>query len=100
MLAPKPDKKIKRYKVSKSLNSETDAVTIANVGSLTWQKNQEEFIKIIGLLRKKYALNVRAIIAGDGPRLDELSKKVEFEGLTDFIEFTGFVKNSKKIYSV
>jgi glycosyltransferase involved in cell wall biosynthesis len=86
-------------KINNSRNAETDVVTIANIGSLTWQKNQEEFIKIIGLLKKKYTLNVKGIIAGDGPRLHELSKIVEFEGLTDSIKFTGFVQNSEQIYS-
>lgn len=40
----------------------------------------------------------RLIMIGDGPELAGLKREVKAKGITDFVEFTGFLKNVQELY--
>lgn len=42
-------------------------------------------------------IHVRLIIAGDGPEFDKLKSVVETRGLRENVQFTGFIRNQKKV---
>ena len=96
--------KYKQYKTRHTHNSKKkqDAhgqKVILTVGSLTNQKNHYEFIDIIASLHFEHGLNVKGLIAGDGPLRDDLNRYASAKGLGSRIEFLGFVDNTDRLYS-
>lgn len=73
---------------------EKDKNRIISVGMLYFEKKQDITIKAIGRLTKKYP-ELKLTIVGDGEERENLEKLVNDLGLSNFVEFTGHIKNDK-----
>jgi len=62
------------------------------VGRLVEHKNVDLLIRAIGIVRREVP-DVRAIVIGDGPEMDNLKVLVSKLGLKENVEFTGFLEN-------
>lgn len=80
---------------SNTINNE---FTICSIGRLVKVKSHINLIRAIGILKNK-GIFIKCIIAGEGELKEELINKVEQEGLTDRIEFWGFVNDIKAVFS-
>ncbi|PVZ07994.1 glycosyltransferase [Actinomycetospora cinnamomea] len=65
-----------------------DDVVLGVVARLTPQKAHEVLFRAVARLRAQHP-NVRVVLAGDGPRREELAAIVEREGLPDVVRFLG-----------
>jgi len=89
---------IETHKLTSKLKPQTSKVKIGFVGSLVKRKGVEYLIEAIDILSKRYTLNPKLLIIGEGKdkeKLQDLAKKL---GLKDKIEFKGLVKNVDAIY--
>lgn len=68
---------------------------IGNIGRLVKQKRQDILIDVAGILKSK-GVKCKIRIGGEGRMLKELQEKVITNDLSDYVEFTGFVKDSKE----
>jgi len=73
---------------SKSKNT----VIIGNIGRLVEQKAQYLLIKLAAILKEKQ-ISFKILIGGSGPLEKELKEETFNAGLSEYIEFTGFVEN-------
>lgn len=65
---------------------------ICFVGRLTDQKNPFLFLHIIKRLKKQYA-DLKAIMVGEGELRNDIQKRIESDGLSEWITLVGFQKN-------
>ncbi|MFT6907209.1 MAG: glycosyltransferase involved in cell wall biosynthesis [Oleiphilaceae bacterium] len=74
----------------------SNVIKIGLVGRLVPVKRADLFIDTIQLLKERNSTPVTGIIIGDGPLMESLKQYTEAKGkgLSDFIEFKGFVANS------
>jgi glycosyltransferase involved in cell wall biosynthesis len=66
-------------------------IRIGLAGRLVPVKRADLFIDTIQLLNEQVPVPVRGVIIGDGPLMEDLKKYSEQKGLSDLIEFKGFV---------
>ena len=71
-----------------------DKNRIISVGMLYFEKKQDITIKAMKELIKKYP-ELKLTIVGDGEERENLEKLVNDLGLSNFVEFTGHIKNDK-----
>ena len=70
-------------------------IDIIGLGSLLPVKNYKLFIEIIAELKKELP-SIKALVIGGGPQLIMLKQKVISAGLSENIEFKGFVESRNK----
>lgn len=87
----KSKKSYKAFRVNK------DDFIIATLGVITHQKGFDILIDAANLSRKKIK-NLKIIIAGSGPKLNELKEKVSKLNLKDTISFSGYIKDLNELY--
>lgn len=87
----------KRNKIRKSLNIENDFV-IGNVARLSYQKNQEFLLEVIGKLSNKIS-NIKLIFVGNGEDFNILKDKVRELDIEDKVIFLGLRKDVKDLLS-
>ena len=73
---------------------EKDKNRIISVGMLYFEKKQDITIKAMSQLIKKHP-KLKLTIVGDGEERENLEKLVNDLGLSNFVEFTGDIKNDK-----
>jgi len=81
------------WKVKKDKNN-NDTFVILYVGKLSKRKGVDILLKAFAKLEKQVK-NVRLSIVGDGGRKEQLVKKSASMGVTEDVEFKGFVEHSK-----
>ncbi|MCM1163106.1 MAG: glycosyltransferase [Muribaculaceae bacterium] len=69
-----------------------DVFTIVNMGRLVKQKRQDRLVRAAELLKRR-GYDFRIEIYGLGPLEQQLKEQVAQAGLTDMVEFKGFVSN-------
>lgn len=67
--------------------------TVALVGRLSWEKNHELFLRALARLRAE-GLDIRAILAGDGPDRGRIEARIHELGLGRFVDLAGYVAMS------
>ncbi|SDL17495.1 Glycosyltransferase involved in cell wall bisynthesis [Maridesulfovibrio ferrireducens] len=75
-----------------------DEVIIGNAARLTAQKGQKFLIEAAEILKKK-GLNFRILIAGKGEMEEELKDYSTKHGVSDVVDFIGFVEDMKSFYA-
>lgn len=68
-------------------------IKIGLVGRLVPVKRADLFIDTIGLLAEQLSGTVKGIVIGDGPLMERLKQYTDEKGLSERIEFKGFVAN-------
>ncbi len=76
-------------KKKKELNLKDDDFVVLMIAELNKNKNHIQLIKAMELLKNKYP-NIKAILVGEGNKLEELEEEVNKRGLQDNIIFLGF----------
>lgn len=98
----KAKKKIKSD-IRKKYGIPKESKLFAVIGRINHFKGQTDFVNAISLARKKdsgiYGIIVGDAFSGQEWRVDSIKKMIEDNGLSDFCFFTGFEKNTEKIYS-
>lgn len=75
-------------KLREQYNIPKDAFLLVSLGRLGKEKNIDEIISFLSLLKEK---NIHFLIVGDGPYKSTLMEQVEELGLQHFVHFTGMV---------
>ena len=70
---------------------ELDKIRLINVGSFVPKKNQQFLVEVVNELVKQ-KMDVKLVMLGDGPLLNEVKKKINDYGLQNFIECKGNVE--------
>lgn len=81
------------------LNIDEDTIAIGHVGSFSPVKNHKFLINILKGLKEKQ-LNFKMILVGDGKLKSEIEKKVEEQGLSDFVLFLGIRSDIPELMSM
>jgi glycosyltransferase involved in cell wall biosynthesis len=79
-----------RVKPRELRNAKNVGITIGTVGRLEPEKNHQSLIHICKILLKK-GVQVRLVIAGKGSLEQELKRLAEAEGISENVEFPGFI---------
>lgn len=77
----------------------TDDFVIIMIAELNENKNQIQLIKAMELLKDKYP-NIKALLVGEGPKLEELQQEVNNRGLSQQIQFLGFRTDINELINV
>ena len=64
--------------------------TVALVGRLSWEKNHDVFLRALARLRAA-GLEIRAVLAGEGPERARVEARVKELGLQDQVRMAGYV---------
>ncbi|MGC8558802.1 MAG: glycosyltransferase family 4 protein, partial [Nitrososphaeria archaeon] len=85
-------------KIRNISNASDKKYDVSYVGRLENHKGVEDIIDVINILKKKYGINVKAILVGPGNEkyVKKLNIKIKKYGLQGNIIFTGFVKEEEK----
>ena len=94
-ILPKEDNLKKRQE----LGLAEDDFVIIMIAELNENKNQIQLIKAMELLKDKYP-NIKALLVGEGPKLNELQQEVSGRGLQNQIQFLGFRKDINELINV
>lgn len=78
------------------LRSKADPFVIGTMGRFVKKKGFEDLIQAASLLKNK--LNLKVIIGGSGPEEHQLKELTQKLGLTDIIEFSGWVHDKRAFY--
>jgi len=76
-----------------------DYKIIATIGRLDEQKGNKYFVDAAASLLKERT-NLKFLMVGDGPLMEDLKKQCEQEGISDDVIFTGFQANIPLIQSM
>lgn len=76
----------------------SDKLVIGNIGRLTYQKAQDRFIQLAGILLEKYT-NTYFYIYGKGENEEEYKKLISKLNIADNVFIKGFSSNIKEIFS-
>lgn len=77
--------------IKNDIRSENELI-IAHVGGFTFEKNHSGVIRIFEKINSNDS-NTKLWLIGDGPKYDEMIQLVKQKGLTDCIQFKGYVNN-------
>ncbi|MDO4926951.1 MAG: glycosyltransferase family 4 protein [Turicibacter sp.] len=83
----------------KQLGLDPDDFVIIMIAELNENKNQIQLIKAMELLKEQYP-KIKAVLVGEGPKLDELQQEVKQRGLTNHIQFLGFRSDINELINV
>ena len=89
------EKEIKR----KELNINKEDFIIIMIAELNENKNQIQLIKALEILRDKYP-NIKAILVGEGNKLNELKEESKNRGVTDKVLFLGFREDINELINI
>ncbi|HQO70090.1 MAG TPA: glycosyltransferase, partial [Clostridia bacterium] len=84
----KPDKKSISY--VKSLYNLNNIPVILFVGQMNWKKNIQKVLEAISLLKKR-GYRTELILAGQGPHVEEIRKKITELDISDIVEMAGHI---------
>ena len=87
-----------RAAARRSLNIPTDGFLVAGVGRLNPQKNFLLFLEIAQMLLPQFP-NLHFLIAGEGPEENLLSEKAASMGISDKITFSGYIADTRRVYT-
>jgi glycosyltransferase involved in cell wall biosynthesis len=76
-----------------------ECIRLINVGSLNHDKAQHLLIEAYAALVPHHP-RLRLTIAGSGERMDELAALTHRLGVSDLVEFTGYIENTEKLYDI
>lgn len=79
-----------------SENEEIDTVKFLFLGQIGKRKGIFDLLQVIIANREKYKGKVKIVIGGNG-EIDRLHKTILEQGLTELVEFKGWVSNEEKI---
>jgi glycosyltransferase involved in cell wall biosynthesis len=82
----------------RELGVDRDTLLIANIGRLSPEKGQLEFLQAARELRRQHA-NLRFILIGIGPDQEKLERFVEANGLREAVVFAGFRHDMISVYN-
>lgn len=82
----------------REIGANRDTVLIANIGRLSPEKGQLEFLQAARELAKRYA-NLKFLLIGIGPDRDRLERFVAESGLSDAVIFAGFRQDMINVYN-
>lgn len=86
-----PDQKA-RDKIRGQYNIKDEDTLLLSIGSITREKGHHLSIKVLKLLKEK-GVQVKLIVAGEGPLLPHLKKMVNSSSLNDLVIFKGYIPN-------
>lgn len=81
----------------KELGIKDDTLVIGHIGRFVEQKNHRFLIDIFNELKKEEN-NVLLLLAGDGPLITEMKKKVKRLGFSSSVKFLGQIKDANELY--
>jgi len=84
----KPDKKSISY--VKSLYNLNNIPVILFVGQMNWKKNIQKVLEAVSLLKKR-GYRTELILAGQGPHVEEIRKKITELDISDIVEMAGHI---------
>jgi glycosyltransferase involved in cell wall biosynthesis len=84
----KPDKKNISY--VKSMYNLDDVPVILFVGQMNWKKNIIKVLEAVSIL-KKQGFRTKLILAGQGPHVEEIKKKITELDIMDLVEMVGHI---------
>lgn len=84
---------IRRRATEKAPVTKRHALTICNVGRLSYQKKQDRLIEAVRLLVNDYGIDAEAWIVGQGEDKEKLMEQTRAAALEDRITFCGFHTN-------
>ena len=90
IMNPRPSQKIKK-------NKKRDSKTIAYVGELTYKKGLSKLIDALEILIKA-GKDYKLLVAGKGTMEKRFKKSVEEKGLSNYVNFLGWVDNPDIVY--
>lgn len=70
-----------------------ESPVVLGVGRLTRQKRFDHAMEVLSILRDTHGVRARLAILGDGELRSDLETQVATRGLTDSVDFLGFVDN-------
>lgn len=82
-----------RQEIRKKLNIDSDTLVIGHVGGFVYQKNQEFFIELMMLLKKRKQKKVKVVLIGDGPEYEQYKKTLIDNNLKNEFILTGNIDN-------
>jgi glycosyltransferase involved in cell wall biosynthesis len=74
-------------------------IRLVNVGSLNHDKAQHLLIEAFASLAPRHP-RLRLTIAGSGERMDELVALTKSLGISDVVEFTGYIEDTETLYDI
>ena len=81
----------------KDLGIQEDQIMLLSLSRISYEKNIQAIIQ--GMPQVLLMMpNVRLVVVGKGPYLENLQKQVHDLGLQDYVQFTGEVENDKVAY--
>ncbi len=92
------DNSCNKFETIKELGINKNAIILGHVGRMVAEKNHNFLIDVFNEIRKK--VNVELILVGDGPINQQLKKRVNADGLTNYVHFLGEKENVGKYLSV
>ncbi|MEY8446005.1 glycosyltransferase family 4 protein [Enterococcus ratti] len=81
-------------KIRRSLNIKKEEIMLLSLSRISYEKNIQALIYGLPEIIKEYP-NVRMVIVGKGPYLEELQALIEKLNLQAFVRFTGEIENDK-----
>lgn len=76
-------------------NRATNGIVIGIVKVLADKYGIDVLIDAFFILKEKLDVNVRLVIAGDGPETSKLKNRVDKLGLNDYVSFLGWIENDR-----
>ncbi|MFC0473521.1 1,4-alpha-glucan branching protein domain-containing protein [Halalkalibacter kiskunsagensis] len=83
------------YTSSTANITSNDTFTVFSVGRIVREKGYQTVINAAAILKEKN-VNIRFVIAGKGPMLDEFKQQVYERQLESFVTFLGFVSDEER----
>lgn len=83
--------------IRKRFNIPNDSILIGNIGRLSQEKGQEDFLRAAALILS-HKNNVSFVLAGDGPNREHLEKIAENLGITNSVYFLGHMPDIKPVF--
>ena len=80
--------------VAESLYRTPRLFTVGMLGRLSWEKNHGMFLEAMRLLRER-GVEVRGLIAGEGPERARIEQAVNAMGLGDAVKLEGYMDSSR-----
>jgi glycosyltransferase involved in cell wall biosynthesis len=74
------------------------ALVVTNVGILRRVKGHETTFRAVPAVVREFP-HARFLIVGDGPRRAELERMADELGIQEYVRFTGFIEDIKRVYA-
>jgi len=86
---------LKCLEIKKRYNLKENDKIILYVGRIAQEKSIDKIIEALAIIKKKGSNNVKLLIVGEGPALDELRQLVRSLQIEEEVIFTGVVSNKE-----